>query len=314
MSDSDSLFEESFQIYTPAKEPEGLETMRNIKCIFGASRQQWVGDGFPVRQLFSYQTLGARNISPFLLLDYFGPTTFKPTTARRGVGPHPHKGFETITIVYQGEVEHRDSTGAGGVIGPGDVQWMTAGAGIVHQEYHSPAFAERGGVLQGVQLWVNLPARHKSVPAGYQSIARQQIPVVDLPDAAGTLRVIAGDYQGLRGAAHTFTEMNIWDLSLNAERASTLDVPAEHQLMLVVLQGNITVNGQHSIGEMQVACFDDQGTNVTLTANDETKLLLLSGLPINEPVAGQGPFVMNTQEDIRHAYDSYRQGLMGQIN
>jgi redox-sensitive bicupin YhaK (pirin superfamily) len=293
---------------------KGAGTMRNMTGIFGASRQRWVGDGFPVRQLFSYQTLGARHISPFLMLDYFGPTAFQPTAIRRGVGAHPHKGFETVTLVYEGEVEHRDSTGAGGVIGPGDVQWMTAGAGIVHQEYHSAGFAGRGGILHGVQLWVNLPAHHKSAPPGYQSIVRQQIPVVDLPDAAGTLRVIAGDFQGVRGAADTFTEMNIWDLSLNSDCVAHLEVPRDHNLILAVLQGNIVVNGGHALREAQMACFDAYGTSVTLTANEETRLLLLSGLPIDEPVEGRGPFVMNTQEDVRQAYDAYRQGLMGQLD
>src|ERR1700754_4648095 len=165
------------------------DTMKNIIGIYTSPRTHWVGDGFPVRTLFSYDNLG-KHISPFLLLDHAGPAEFTPTTERRGVGQHPHRGFETVTIVYDGEVEHRDSAGNGGVIGPGDVQWMTAGSGIIHQEYHSPAFAKAGGPFRMVQLWVNLPARDKMAPGGYQAIASADVPMVDLPGGAGAARII----------------------------------------------------------------------------------------------------------------------------
>lgn len=188
--------------------------MKKILGIYSAPRPHWVGDGFPVRSLFSYHT-HAKQLSPFLLLDYAGPAEFAPSNHKRGVGQHPHRGFETVTIVYKGEVSHHDSTGQGGTIGPGDVQWMTAGSGILHEEYHSDAFARSGGTLEMVQLWVNLPAKDKRAPAGYQAITDQQIPVVALPDAAGMVRVIAGEKDGATGPARTFTPMNVWDMRLN---------------------------------------------------------------------------------------------------
>ena len=177
---------------------------RKILGLYGNNQGHWVGDGFPVRSLFSYNTLGG-HISPFLLLDYAGPYNFTPTEERRGVGQHPHRGFETVTIVYDGEVEHRDSAGNGGIIGPGDVQWMTAAGGILHEEYHSPAFAKTGGPFRVVQLWVNLPAKDKMAPGGYQAILAGDIPTVDLPDGAGTARIVAGELGGAKGPARTFT-------------------------------------------------------------------------------------------------------------
>ena len=187
--------------------------MRKILGRYSAPRPHWVGDGFPVRSLFSHQTHG-QQISPFLLLDYAGPARFEPTPQRRGVGEHPHRGFETVTIVYEGEVEHRDPTGAGGTIGPGDVQWMTAASGILHEEYHSPTFAAKGGYFEMVQLWVNLPAMNKKAPPGYQTLLDKDIPTVNLPSGAGTVRVIAGDYEGHKGPARTFTPIDVWDVRL----------------------------------------------------------------------------------------------------
>ncbi|HPG88438.1 MAG TPA: pirin family protein, partial [Hyphomicrobium sp.] len=207
--------------------------MRKILGIYSAPRQHWVGDGFPVRTMLSHHDQGA-HISPFIMLDYAGPAKFTPTTDRRGVGQHPHKGFETVTIVYDGEVEHRDSTGAGGVIGPGDVQWMTAASGIVHEEFHSPAFAKTGGTFEMVQLWVNLPAKDKAAKPGYQNLLDANIPAVDLPDGAGTLRVIAGAYGSAKGPARTFTPINIWDVRLGRGKTATLDVPEGHTLSVLV--------------------------------------------------------------------------------
>jgi redox-sensitive bicupin YhaK (pirin superfamily) len=182
--------------------------MKNILGIYSNPHGHWVGDGFPVRSLFTYDSLGS-HISPFLLLDYAGPAQFEPTDTPRGVGQHPHRGFETVTIVYKGEVEHRDSTGNGGVIGPGDVQWMTAASGILHEEFHSREFTRTGGPFEMVQLWVNLPAKDKMAAPGYQGIQDKDIPQVALPDGAGSVRVIAGDYQGTRGPAHTFTPIDV---------------------------------------------------------------------------------------------------------
>ncbi len=274
---------------------------------YGNNRGHWVGDGFPVRSLFSYNNLG-QHISPFLLLDYAGPHDFAPTGDRRGVGQHPHRGFETVTIVYDGEVEHRDSAGNGGIIGPGDVQWMTAAGGIVHEEYHSPAFAKTGGRFRMVQLWVNLPAKDKMAPGGYQGIVAADIPVVDLPDAAGTARVIAGELLGRTGPARTFTPINLWDVKLNRDAELTLDLPAGHTAMIVGIGGHVTVEGSHALGEAEMLLLGREGDSVRIHADGDAALLVLTGAPIDEPIVGYGPFVMNSEDEIRQAVDDFNSG------
>lgn len=281
--------------------------MKKIAGLYSAPRSHWVGDGFPVRSLFSYDTLG-RHVSPFLLLDYAGPASFEPSATPRGVGRHPHRGFETVTIVYDGEVAHQDSTGAGGVIGPGDVQWMTAGAGIIHEEFHSPDFTRRGGPLEMVQLWVNLPARDKRAAPGYQHLTRSGIPVVELPDGAGHLRVIAGDYAGHRGPARTFTPIDVWDLKLNAGADVELAVPEGHTLALVVLHGVIRATGNQPVREAQMALYHREGSRFAISAESDAVVLVLAGEPIDEPIAGYGPFVMNTKDEIREAIDDFNSG------
>jgi redox-sensitive bicupin YhaK (pirin superfamily) len=280
---------------------------KKILGRYGNNQRHWVGDGFPVRSLFSYNTLG-QHISPFLLLDYAGPHYFEPTQARRGVDQHPHRGFETVTIVYDGEVEHKDSAGNGGVIGPGDVQWMTAAGGIHHEEYHPPGFARSGGPFRMVQLWVNLPAKDKKAPGGYQSIASADIPVVELPGAAGKARVIAGELFGAKGPARTFTPINVWDVRLNSDVDLTLDLPEGHTAMLVVLSGHVTVNDSQEAGEAEVVLLDREGSGATVHADGEVTLLVLTGEPINEPIAGYGPFVMNTEAEIKQAIDDFNNG------
>ena len=279
---------------------------------YGNNPGHWVGDGFPVRSLFSYQDLG-RHISPFLLLDYAGPHFFKPTTARRGVGQHPHRGFETVTIVYDGEVEHRDSAGNGGVIGPGDVQWMTAAGGILHEEYHSPRFAKTGGPFRMVQLWVNLPAKDKMAPGDYQAIVSSDIPVVDLPDGVGAARVIAGRLLGANGPARTFTPVNVWDVRLTRDADLTLDLPEGHTAMLVVLSGHVTVNGAQEAGEAELVLLSRDGSDVAVHADGDAMLLVLTGEPIDEPVVGYGPFVMNSEAEIRQAIDDFNSGKFASI-
>ena len=254
--------------------------MKKILGVYQAPRPHWVGDGFPVRTLFSYDSRG-KHISPFLLLDYAGPAEFSPTTERRGVGQHPHRGFETVTIVYKGEVEHRDSTGNGGVIGPGDVQWMTAASGILHEEFHSEAFARSGGPLEMVQLWVNLPARDKMSAPGYQGIVDRDIPDLALKDDAGRLRLIAGEFDGKRGPARTFTDIDVWDIRLNAGKSATFDVHQGRNTALVVLHGAVEVNGQEVVREGQLALFERDGSQVRLEANNDAVLLILSGEPID---------------------------------
>ncbi|QWA30744.1 pirin family protein [Pseudomonas sp. RC3H12] len=286
--------------------------MKKIQGIHRSPNAHWVGDGFPVRSLFTYDHL-ARHISPFLLLDYAGPHDFAPTTARRGVGQHPHRGFETVTIVYQGELEHRDSTGAGGLIGPGDVQWMTAAGGIIHEEFHSPAFARSGGTLEMVQLWVNLPARDKRAAAGYQTLLANDIPVVTLEGEAGSLRVIAGRYLDRQGPARTFTEMDVWDLRLKAGATLKLPVAAGRNAALVVLRGTLRVNDEREAGAASLVLLERDGDGVRLEALDDVSVLLLSGEPIDEPIVGYGPFVMNSQAEIAESFDDFQAGRFGQM-
>lgn len=285
--------------------------MRKVLGTYAAPRPHWVGDGFPVRSMFSHGSHG-EHVSPFLLLDYAGPHDFAPGYQPRGVGTHPHRGFETVTIVYEGEVAHRDSTGAGGTIGPGDVQWMTAAGGILHEEFHSPDFTRKGGRLEMVQLWVNLPARDKNVQPGYQSITDARIPAVALPDGAGTLRVIAGDYAGHKGPARTFTRMDVWDLRLKGGHATRLTLPEGHGLKVVLLQGAITANGAR-LTDAQFALLSRDGGEVELVADTDSKILILSGAPIDEPVVMHGPFVMNTTQEIRQAMLDFQSGRFGAI-
>ena len=287
--------------------------MKNIIGIYTSPRGHWVGDGFPVRTLFSYDTMG-KHISPFLLLDHAGPADFTPTDKRRGVGQHPHRGFETVTIVYKGEVEHRDSTGAGGTIGPGDVQWMTAAKGILHEESHSEAFARSGGALEMVQLWVNLPAKDKMTDAGYQTILDGDIPALPLADNAGSLRLIAGEFGGAKGPARTFTPIDVWDVRLNAGKAVTLDLHAGRNTALVVLKGTVQVNGLELVREGQLALFERDGDQLALESNNDAMFLLLSGEPIDEPIVGHGPFVMNTEQEIHQAFADFQSGQFGQMH
>ncbi len=229
--------------------------MRKILGVYSAPRGHWVGDGFPVRSLFSHMSHGA-HVSPFLLLDYAGPAEFTPTDKPRGVGTHPHRGFETVTIVYKGEVEHRDSTGTGGVIGPGGVQWMTAAGGILHKEFRSEAFTRNGGPFEMVQLWVNLPAKDKNTDPSYQTLLHRDIPSVELPSGAGKLRVIAGEYEGKRGPARTFTPIDVWDVRLNQGGAASFAMSEGHTVAVVVLRGTVQVNDDAVAREAQFVLLD----------------------------------------------------------
>jgi redox-sensitive bicupin YhaK (pirin superfamily) len=286
--------------------------MKRILGIYNAPAQHWVGDGFPVRTLFSYQTHG-REMSPFLLLDYAGPRDFRATDRPRGVGQHPHRGFETVTIVYQGEVEHRDSTGGGGKIGPGEVQWMTAGGGLLHEEFHSAGFTQSGGTFEVVQLWVNLPARDKMIRPGYQAIGRERIPAVQLAGGSGTLRIIAGEYDGHKGPARTFSPMNVWDMRLGRDTRAAFDLPQGWTSAIVVLRGTVLVNRTEVVRDAQLVTLDAIGTGVSLEANNDATLLVLSGEPIDEPIVGYGPFVMNTSEQITQAIEDFNSGRFGRM-
>jgi quercetin 2,3-dioxygenase len=285
--------------------------MKKLTLVKRSTGSHWVGDGFPVRTVFSYTDI-ADQMSPFLMLDYGGPTKFEPATHRRGVGEHPHRGFETVTIVYDGEVEHRDSAGGGGLIGPGDVQWMTAARGLVHEEFHGSEWAKTGGAFEMIQLWVNLPAKDKMVDPRYQAITTAQIPQVDLPEGAGWLRVIAGDYAGHAGPTHTFSPMNVWDIQAKAGQTLRFELPEGHTTSVFVLKGQIEAGGQ-TIGEAGLALFERRGTELVFHTATDVRLLLLAGQPLNEPIVGYGPFVMNTKAEIQQAFVDFQSGKMGRI-
>lgn len=289
------------------------KSAKKLRCIQRSAGSHWVGNGFPVRSLFSYPNLGPV-LSPFLLLDYAGPMEFPPTNERLGVGEHPHRGFETVTIVYEGEVEHRDSSGGGGSIGPGDVQWMTAASGIVHEEFHGRDFARRGGVFEMVQLWVNLPTKDKMTAPRYQGILNSQIPTVSIPDGQGTVRVIAGEFAGTKGPAKTYTPIHVWDLRLASDRRLNLAVPDGYTTALVVLKGTVRVHGAEAIGAAEVGLFDRAGETIRIDSAENATALLLIGDPIDEPIVGSGPFVMNTLEEIRQAMADYQSGKMGHLS
>jgi hypothetical protein len=275
--------------------------------------RHWVGDGFPVRNLIPGNTVGEQ-LSPFLLLDYAGPENFSPTDTPRGVGEHPHRGFETVTIVYDGVVAHRDSTGSGGVIGPGDVQWMTAASGIVHEEMHEKEWAKKGGAFHAIQLWVNLPAAHKMSSPGYQTLLKTDIPVVELDGGAGRLRVIAGEFRGIKGPAKTFTPVHLYDVCVKAGHAAEIAVPAGFNTAVFVLQGGVSVNGSGHAQEAELVQLDKSGELLVLKAPADTILLVLSGEPIEEPIARYGPFVMNTKAELVQAVNDYQAGKMGHLS
>jgi redox-sensitive bicupin YhaK (pirin superfamily) len=289
------------------------KSVKKLRCIQRSMDRHWVGNGFPVRTLFAYPNLGSV-LSPFLLLDYAGPMEFAPTDERRGVGEHPHRGFETVTIVYEGEVEHRDSSGGGGSIGPGDVQWMTAASGLVHEEFHGRDFARRGGMFEMVQLWVNLPAKDKMSPPRYQGIRNNQIPAVSLPDGQGTVRVIAGEFAGAKGPAKTFTPIQVWDLHFASDQRTDLAVPDGWTTALVVLKGTLRVSGSEPVGAAEVGLFDRAGESICIDSGKGVTALLLSGEPIDEPIVGSGPFVMNSPQEIRQAMADYQSGKMGHLS
>ena len=284
-----------------------------MKTLLDVIRNQdghWVGDGFPVRSLFTYHG-DTKAISPFLLFDYAGPYNFEPNDASpRGVGEHPHRGFETVTVVYDGEVSHRDSTGGGGTISTGDVQWMTAGSGIIHEEFHSSAYSKTGGPFRMVQLWVNLPAKDKEAPPAYQAISAAEIPTVSLD--GGTARIIAGAFGNTRGPARTFTPINLWDVRLDAGVELTLPLPEGQNSMIAVLFGRVTIDGK-GVGEGEIARFSTDGQGVALRTDGDSLVLVLTGEPIDEPVVGYGPFVMNTEAGIRKAIADFNAGRFGRM-
>lgn len=293
--------------------------MKKVANVFTAPEKHWVGNGFHVASMFSYNDRD-KNLDPFLLMDYNPPKFFQGGRRDnsefdlRGVEEHPHRGFETVTIAYQGEVSHRDSHGGGGTIGTGDVQWMTAGSGVMHEEMHSEKFAKEGGLFEMVQLWVNLPAKDKMTEPKYQAIKSADIPVVKLPNDAGQVRVIAGELLGTTGSASTFSPVNMWDTTMNANATHTFSVPENHNVVILVLDGTIQVGGDSIARRGELVTFERGGADVLIESNNEAKLLILTGEPLNEPIVGYGPFVMNTREQIVEAFNDVQTGKFGRLN
>jgi len=286
--------------------------MKSVIGIHSNNEAHWVGDGFPVRTLFSYQSM-SEELSPFLMLDYASSTSFPPSATPRGVGPHPHRGFETVTIVYEGELAHKDSAGNSGTIGPGDVQWMTAGAGILHEEMHSAQFTQQGGMLSMAQLWINLPAKLKMTPPSYQAIQNQTIPTIHLEDDQGTARLIAGSYAGFSGPAKTHTAMHVWDLKIKKGAVISLPAPNHWNAALAILQGQVETD-KGAAGEASLIVFSRAGAGIEVRASQDTHALFLSGEPIAEPIVGYGPFVMNTKSEIAQAIDDFNCGQFGRLD
>jgi hypothetical protein len=289
-----------------------MSDVKEVLGIYGPGSTHWVGDGFHVRNMFPSNGVD-KDVNPFLMLDYAGPTAVAPSERPRGVDEHPHRGFETVTIAYQGAVEHRDSAGHSGTIRPGDVQWMTAASGVVHEEKHEREFTRRGGTFEMVQLWVNLPSAYKMSKPSYQTLLKEKIPTVEL-GPGGYARLIAGELNGIRGAARTFTPINVLDIRLTGGNEAELKLPDGHNTALVLLRGDIVINSSQRLkGEAQLALLGAPGERVALNAAQDSVLLVLSGEPIHEPVASYGPFVMNTRAEIRQAIEDYSAGKMGRL-
>ncbi|MEO6547692.1 MAG: pirin family protein [Ferruginibacter sp.] len=284
---------------------------KTIEKIFSRpARPGMVGDGFRVYNFIPGTSIPQQRISPFLMLDFNAEFDFGPSETLRGVDVHPHKGFETVTIAYKGSVAHHDSTGNSGIIHPGDVQWMTAGAGILHKEYHEKEFSKKGGPFEMVQLWINLPKKHKSTPAHYQPIEAAQMGKVALPGNSGTVEVIAGSFEGTKGPAVTYSPVNLFNARLTKGGTTNFSLPAPHNTAILIVNGSIEINGQNA-PEHSFILFGNEGEDITITALENTVLLVLSGEPINEPIASYGPFVMNTQEEIREAISEFQSGKYG---
>ncbi len=296
---------------TDSASPSGQA--RQIEGIYGAPALHWVGDGFRVAGYFSAIPDAVRKMDPFLLLDYHPTYEFSPATRPRGVGVHPHRGFETVTLAWQGSVAHHDSTGGGGVIGPGDVQWMTAASGILHKEYHEASWARQGGPFQMAQLWVNLPRAHKMDAPRYQAMVADQMGLVTLPSSSGVVRIIAGEFQGVKGPATTYTPINVFDVRLNGRGKVEFTFPARQNAGLLVMKGDISINGEAQATLHDFVVFENAGERVAIEAGSEAQLLVLTGEPINEPVVQYGPFAMNTTREIEQAFSDLQSGKFGHL-
>lgn len=285
---------------------------KTIKSITKPGQPHFVGDGFRVYN-FIPGSATMQEMDPFIMLDYNAAYHFTPSDIPRGVGVHPHRGFETVTIAYKGKVEHADSSGGGGIIGEGDLQWMTAAGGLLHKEFHEKEWSKKGGEFQMVQLWVNLPAKNKMQSPKYQAIENNSIPKVQLDESGGFIEVIAGEYQGQQGAASTFSPINMFNVKLNKSGRAAFNFPANYTTALLVVEGEVIINDENKIPLDHFALFNKNGEDFTIEAADDAIVLVLSGQPLNEPIAAHGPFVMNTREEILQAFEDFNNGKFGYL-
>ena len=288
--------------------------IRKTEMVVPPKEPHFVGDGFRVHNFIpSTQRMNMKRMDPFILLDYNSKFHFPPSDKQRGVGVHPHRGFETVTIAYKGKVAHHDSSGGGGVIGEGDVQWMTAASGVLHKEYHEEEFSKEGGDFQMVQLWVNLPAKYKMSEPKYQGISNDKIPKVSLPDNGGQIEVIAGEYEGEEGAADTFSPLNLFNARLQSGNVANFEFPGHYNTGLLVIEGSIEVNDEQEVPTDHFVLFENTSGSFKVNAQENAVVLILSGEPLNEPIAAQGPFVMNTQDELAQAMRDYHSGKFGKL-
>ncbi len=285
---------------------------KNIESVFSPAPAHFVGDGFRVHN-FIPGKVPMQRMSPFIMLDYNSKYTFPPSEIPKGVDVHPHRGFETVTIAYKGSVEHNDSSGGGGIIGEGDVQWMTAASGVLHKEFHETEWSKTGGEFQMVQLWVNLPSKDKMGNPKYQAISKDQITKVELANEMGTIEIIAGEYKNIKGLATTFSPVHMMNAKLNNQGTAEFSFPANYNTLLLVIEGSVTVNGSQNVNTDHMVLFKNDGEHFIITAQEDSIVLVLSGEPINEPIASYGPFVMNTQKEILQAFDDFNSGKFGTL-
>lgn len=287
---------------------------KKVEIVVAPREPHFVGDGFRVHNFIpSAFRMDMQRMTPFIMLDYNSKYHFAPSSTPKGVGVHPHRGFETVTLAYKGRVAHHDSSGGGGVIGEGDVQWMTAASGVLHKEYHEKTFSQEGGIFQMVQLWVNLPAKDKMSTPKYQAIKNAEIPRYTLDNNGGEIEVIAGEYGGVKGAASTFTPVHMLNAKLTSGATVDFDFPANYNTFLLVIEGSITINGEEKVPTDHLALFENEGESFSITADEDSLVLVLSGEPINEPIAAHGPFVMNTQQELIEAFQDFNQGKFGHL-
>lgn len=287
-------------------------SLKTIKTIIQPGMPHFVGDGFRVHN-FIPGTSSMKEMDPFIMLDYNSKYNFAPSNIPMGVGVHPHRGFETVTIAYKGKIEHADSSGGGGIIGEGDVQWMTAASGVLHKEFHEREWSKNGGEFQMVQLWVNLPARYKMSTPKYQAISNVSIPKVNLPNEAGVVEIIAGEYAGQKGIASTFSPINLFNTKLGSNGKANYQFPKNYTTCLLVIEGAIKINSEAEIPLDNFVIFNNDGTEFSIEAIQKSIVLVLSGEPLNEPIAAQGPFVMNTREELLQAFTDFNNGKFGYL-